>query len=79
MRQLLVYIHCCNIDVINNDSETPLLRCVGNACRKMCKETFGRYLESLSKDVLGIPDDIRGLTIYSLRNMGYVLSVWDVG
>ena len=79
VRQLLVYIHCCNIDVINNDSERPLFPCVENASRKMCKETFGRYLESLSKDVLGIPDDIRGLTIHSLRNMGYVLSVWGDG
>jgi len=79
VRQLLVYIHCCNIDVINNGSETPLFRCVENASRKLCKETFSRYLESLSKDVLGIPDDIRGLTIHSLRNMGYVLSKWGDG
>jgi len=78
-RQLLVYIHCCNIYFVSNDPETPLFRCLENASTNMCIETFGRFLEKLSNEVLGLPDDVRGLTIHSLTNMGYALSVWGDG
>ena len=76
VRQLLVYLHCCNIDIVNNNPERPLFRCFDNSRNDMCKETFGRFLEKLSNEVLDIPENVKGLTIHSLQNMGYVLSVW---